>query len=332
MWFPFTSLLSAVAGCRCCRLFVVVVVVVDVDFDVVVVDVFVVVVVVVVVVCLLVAAAAAAAAAVVVDVAVAALQASLESQCISTSSKTFGIWFSFDGLLEPEEWALQSEWLHERPRLRRSMHWRFPLSDGSRRPCIHHPLTLLRCDVYAESVDQTYDAVLGGGEGGGGGDARGGAPATSSLSGGTAGTVVVAMAAPPTAVLRTEAFARLAECAKMLYQTTASFARGFGRPIPIAGGAGSASALAAAGAGAFGSSPRRGGGDGGTGADINANRAMAAAQQEQEWLLAGFARDVHELLLMGLAMPQLRDEIYVHILKELSVPVADSTSGSECVA
>ena len=74
----------------------------------------------------------------------------------------------------------------------------------------------------------------------------------------------------------------LASCAKMLFQTTSLFVRNFGRP----------DALREVGYIPAGASP---------------------VQSEQQVLL--FSRELHELFHLGLRLPQLRDEIFVHILK-----------------
>jgi hypothetical protein len=66
--------------------------------------------------------------------AVKMLHADLEERC-SDSFLTFDIWFSFDGLLEAEDWAQQSPWVHERPKLRGSMHWRCPLAKPPQVSC-----------------------------------------------------------------------------------------------------------------------------------------------------------------------------------------------------
>ena len=94
----------------------------------------------------------------------------------------------------------------------------------------------------------------------------------------------------------------------MLFHTTTSFLRGFGRPR---------------------SRDWNGGPGVGPGATVSFTAPFGAPTQRD---LATSARDVHELLHLGLTVPQLRDEIYLHILKELSLPVADTSAGSAYVA
>ena len=87
--------------------------------------------------------------------AVKLLRTDMDILC-ANSLRSFDVWFSFDGLLDAEDWAEQSQWLHERPALRRAMHWRTPPEAPVQ---IHHPLTLLKCDAYAEADSQTYEGV-----------------------------------------------------------------------------------------------------------------------------------------------------------------------------
>ena len=189
---------------------------------------------------------------------------------------TFDIWFSFDGILEPEDWAQKSDWLHQRPTLRRSMHWRSPQEFD---PQIHHPLTFLRCDAYAQSDAEKYDSLLGP-QGDGGSKDSNVAPVSS------------------------RDLDSCGACAKGLFKSISVFIRQFGRPqneSPM--------------------SPR----------DVDQHHTRVDRQREQ-LLLKVLGGKVQEMLQLGLSIPRLRDEIYVHILKEINIPVADTTSGSSYVS
>ena len=215
------------------------------------------------------------------------------SMC-SNSFRTYDIWFSFDGLLEPEDWAQQSTWMHERPALRRSMHWRCSLSHS---PKIHHPLTLLCNDAYAETDEQTYDAVLGSAD-------------TSQAQAGSSRGAVSSVSCH-LRLQSPELFERLANCARMLFSTTSTFIRTFGHPDETVD---DAPLLARA---HFRESPTT------SQEDLGRSASARTARVKRS-----LVHDLHDLFRLGLDVPQLRDEIFVQILKEINIPVADNSSDS----
>lgn len=191
--------------------------------------------------------------------------------------------------------------MHERPALRRSMHWRCSLTQS---PKIHHPLTLLCNDAYAETDEQTYDAVLG--------PADKSQPHGDGSSSGAAASVTGHLR-----VQSPELFERLANCARMLFSTTSTFIRTFGQPDDTVGEAPVSSPRAH-----FRES---------VGALEKDLERSASARTPVAGVQPSLVHDLYDLFRLGLDVPQLRDEIFVHILKEINIPVADNSSESAYV-